>query len=270
MASSAKPLSGQRALVTGGSSGIGAGIVRAFAAAGADVILNYRSSGDEAARIAGEASREGARVVPVQADVSNPEGCRFLYDAALEEFGGVDIVVPNAGIQRDATVADMSLEDWRTVIDVHLTGQFLCAQAAVRQFRQQGREPDRSRALGEIIFVSSVHQATPWAGRVNYAASKGGVKLLMESVAQEVAVDGIRVNAIAPGAIRTPINAEAWADEEALRPLLELIPYGRIGEPDDIARAAVWLASDASDYVVGTTLFVDGGMALYPAFREGG
>jgi glucose 1-dehydrogenase len=268
--SAAHPLSGQRALVTGGSSGIGDGIVRAFAAAGADVILNYRSSGDEASRIAAEAGRKAGRVVPVQADVSKPDGCRSLYDAAVEEFGGVDIVVPNAGIQRDARFAEMTLKDWRKVIDVNLTGQFLCAQAAVRQFRLQGRDTERSSALGKIIFVSSVHQAIPWAGRANYAASKGGGKLLMESVAQEVAADGIRVNAIAPGAIRTPINEAAWKDEAALRSLLELIPYGRIGEPDDIARAAVWLASDASDYVVGTTLFVDGGMALYPAFREGG
>lgn len=270
MASPTKPLFGQRAIVTGGSSGIGEGIVRAFADAGADVILNYRSSEEDAARIAGEAGRNGRRVVPVQADVATPDGCHTLFDAALDAFGGVDIVVPNAGIQRDAPFADMTLEDWQKVIDVNLTGQFLCTQGAVRTFRRQGRNPDRSRALGKIILVSSVHQVIPWAGRANYTAAKGGAKLLMESVAQEVACDGIRVNAIAPGAIRTPINEEAWKDDEALRALLRLIPYGRIGEVEDIARAAVWLAADASDYVVGTTLFVDGGMTLYPAFREGG
>jgi len=263
-------LSGQRAIVTGGSSGIGAGIVRAFAVAGADVILNHRSSAEDAQSIADASSKDGGTVVPVQADVSDPEGCRSLYDAAVKAFGGVDILVANAGIQRDAAFTDMSLEEWRQVIDVNLTGQFLCAQAAVRRFREQGIDAERSRACGKIIFMSSVHQAIPWTGRANYAAAKGGVKLLMESVAQEVAREKIRVNAIAPGAIKTPINEDAWKDEESRKTLLGLIPYGRVGDVDDIARAAVWLASDLSDYVVGTTLFVDGGMTLYPSFSEGG
>jgi len=261
-------LAGQRAIVTGGSSGIGAGIVQAFAAAGADVILNHLSSGEDARSIAKSASRDGGKVVPVQADVSDPAGCGSLYDAAVETFGGVDILVANAGIQRDSRFTEMSLDEWRQVIDVNLTGQFLCAQGAVSRFREQGFDPDRSCALGKIIFMSSVHQTIPWAGRANYAAAKGGVKLLMESVAQEVAAEKIRVNAIAPGAIKTPINEEAWKDEESASKLLRQIPYGRIGEVDDISRAAVWLASDLSDYVVGTTLFVDGGMTLYPSLRD--
>ena len=262
-------LAGQRAIVTGGSSGIGAGIVRAFAAAGADVILNYRSSGEDAKRIA-DAAEGGGRIVPVQADISDPDGCAALFEAAVDAFGGVDILVANAGIQRDGGFAEMSLEDWRQVIDVNLTGQFLCAQGAVRRFRAQGMTVERSAALGKIVFISSVHQAIPWAGRANYAASKGGVKLLMESLAQEVAHEKIRVNAIAPGAIKTSINEDAWTDDDAREALLEKIPYGRIGESEDIARAAVWLASDHSDYVVGTTLFVDGGMTLYPGFRDDG
>lgn len=259
-----------RAIVTGASSGIGEAIARAFADAGASVIVNYRSSDEAAERIANEIRQRGGRAVAVQADVSKPEDCGRLFEAALQEFGGIDVVVANAGVQRDAAFTDMALEDWQRVIDVNLTGQFICAQEAVRCFRRQGLHPERSPALGKIIFTSSVHQVIPWAGHVNYAAAKGGLKLLMESMAQELAAEKIRVNAIAPGAIKTEINKDAWEDKEAEDKLLRLIPYGRIGEPEDVGKAAVWLASDESDYVVGTTLFVDGGMLLYPAFRDGG
>jgi glucose 1-dehydrogenase len=171
---------------------------------------------------------------------------------------------------RDAAFTDMTLEDWQSILDFNLTGQFLCAQEAVRCFRRQGFDLDRSPALGKIIFINSVHQVTPWAGHVNYAAAKGVLMLLIKSMAQELAAEKIRINAIAPGAIRTAINKKAWDSDKAEENLLKLIPYGRIGEPEDIGKAAVWLASDESDYVVGTTLFVDGGMLLYPAFREGG
>ena len=264
------PLAGQRAIVTGASSGIGEAIARAYADAGARVVVNYHSHAEQAQRIAGEIRQRGGHAIPVQADVSQPQDCRRLFDVVNQEFGGVDIVVANAGIQRDAALTEMTLDDWRKVIDVNLTGQFLCAQEAVRCFRRQGLSPDRSAALGKILFSSSVHQAIPWAGHANYAASKGGLKLFMESIAQELASEKIRVNAIAPGAIRTAINRQAWESEQEEEKLLALIPYGRVGEPEDIAKAAVWLASDDSDYVVGTTLFVDGGMLLYPAFREGG
>ncbi len=265
-----RSLRGQRALVTGASSGIGEAIARAFADAGASVLVNYRSGRDDAERIVREIREKGGRGVPVHADVSKPEGCRRLFDAVQQELGGIDIVVANAGIQRDAAFTDLTLEDWRQVIDVNLTGQFLCAQEAVRCFRRQGLDTARSRALGKIVFTSSVHQAIPWAGHSNYASAKGGLKLLMETMAQELASEKIRVNAIAPGAIKTAINREAWESEAGRKRLLELIPYGRIGEPEDVAKVAVWLASDDSDYVVGTTMFVDGGMTLYPAFREGG
>lgn len=265
-----RPLEGHRALVTGASSGIGEAIARSFAQAGAAVVLNYRSSEEDAERIAAEIRERGGRAVPVQADVSKPGDCGRLFDAVQEHLGGVDILAANAGIQRDAAFTEMTLDDWRMVIDVNLTGQFACAQEAVRRFRRQGLRPEVSPALGKVIFTSSVHQAIPWAGHVNYAAAKGGLKLLMESMAQELAGEKIRVNAIAPGAIKTEINRAAWEKEEAAQKLLQLIPYGRIGEPEDIGKAAVWLASDESDYVVGTTLFVDGGMMLYPAFREGG
>jgi glucose 1-dehydrogenase len=263
-------LANQRAIVTGASSGIGAAIARAFGAAGASVIVNYRSQADEAQRVVKDIVDHGGAAFAVQADISKPDDCEHLFEQAVQQLGGVDILVANAGIQRDAPIADMTLEQWRAVIDVNLTGQFLCAQKAVRRFRAQGRDPKRSRALGRIVFINSVHQRIPWAGHANYAAAKGGLKLLMETMAQEVAPERIRVNAIAPGAIRTAINKAAWQTEEAERSLLEHIPYGRIGEPEDVAQAALWLASDLSDYVVGATLFIDGGMLLYPAFREGG
>jgi glucose 1-dehydrogenase len=265
-----RSLDGQRSLVTGANSGIGEAIARGFAEAGASVIINYVSGHEDAERIANEIGERGGKAVPVRGDVSKPEDCGGLFDAAEQEFGGVDIVVANAGIQRDAPFTELTVEDWRKVIDINLTGQFLCAQEAVRRFRRQGLDPQRSPALGKIIFTNSVHQEIPWAGHANYAAAKGGLKLLMETMAQELAPEKIRVNAIAPGAIKTAINWEAWESEEARAKLLKLIPYGRIGEAEDVAKAAVWLACDESDYVVGTTLFVDGGMMLYPGFRKGG
>ena len=260
----------QRAIITGASSGIGEAIARTFADAGASVVVNYRSSQEAAERIVDEIRQRGGQAIPVQADVSKPQDCGKLFEAAQKEFGGIDIVVANAGMQRDAAFTEMSLEDWQKVLDVNLTGQFICAQEAVRRFRKQGLDPKRSPAMGKIIFTNSVHQVIPWAGHVNYATAKGGLKLLMESMAQELAAEKIRVNAIAPGAIKTAINKDAWESEEARNKLLKLIPYGRVGEPEDISKAAVWLASDESDYVVGTTLFIDGGMLLYPSFREGG
>lgn len=263
-------LSGQRAVVTGASSGIGEAIARSVAAAGASVVINYRSSRDAAERICAEITDQGGTAVPIQADVSKPEDCSRLFKEAQEALGGLDILVANAGIQRDAAFTELTLDDWRTVLEVNLTGQFLCAQEAVRRFRQQGLEPTRSAALGKVIFTSSVHQEIPWAGHANYATAKGGLKLLMESMAQELANEKIRVNAIAPGAIKTSINRDAWETEAARKRLLKLIPYGRVGNPEDVGNVAAWLASDAADYVVGTTIFVDGGMTLFPGFREGG
>ena len=262
-------LQGQRAVVTGASSGIGAAAAKALAAAGASVLLTYHSSADEAEAVADEARESGPSVHVVRADISDPADCARLFEEADDLLGGIDIMVANAGVQKDAAFAELSLEDWRKVIDVNLTGQFLCAQEAVRRFRRQGGT-DASVAAGKIVFTSSVHQAIPWAGHANYASAKGGLKLLMQSMAQELSAEKIRINAVAPGAIKTDINKDAWQDEEAEQKLLKLIPYGRVGVPEDVARAILWLASDASDYVVGTTLFVDGGMMLFPAFREGG
>jgi glucose 1-dehydrogenase len=265
-----KLLTGQKALVTGASSGIGRGIALAMGMAGADVVVNYSRGADAAAEVVRQIRTEGGRAIAVQADVSRESDVEQMFRTMMNEFGTVDILVNNAGLQQDANFTDMTLAQWNTVIGINLTGQFLCAREAVREFRRRGVVPDVSCAAGKIICVSSVHEVIPWAGHVNYAASKGGVMLMMKSIAQEVAPYRIRVNSIAPGAIRTPINRTAWESPEAYSDLMRLVPYKRIGEPEDIGRAAVWLASDQSDYVHGTSLFVDGGMTLYPGFEEGG
>ena len=188
----------------------------------------------------------------------------------IEKFGTIDILINNAGIQKDAPLESMSLDDWQLVLNVNLTGQFLCAREAVKEFLRRGVVPERSCSAGKIICMSSVHQVIPWAGHVNYASSKGGIEMMMKSMAQELAPKKIRVNAIGPGAIKTPINYNAWSTPEAAEKLLTLIPYKRIGDPEDIGKVAVWLASDESDYVVGTTIFADGGMLLYPGFTTNG
>jgi glucose 1-dehydrogenase len=269
-----KVLRGQKALVTGANSGIGRAVAIALCQAGADVVINYRSGDEEAMRVVEDATHCGCktngRAIVHKADVSKEDEVRAMYERMFAEFGTIDILVANAGLQKDATFEDMSLEQWNTVIGVNLTGQFLCCRQAVREFKRRGVRPDVSCAAGKIICMSSVHDAIPWAGHVNYAASKGGVMLMMKSIAQEVAPYRIRVNSICPGAVRTPINRPAWETPQAYRELLKLIPYKRIGEPDDIARAAVWLASDEADYITGINLYIDGGMTLYPGFEAGG
>ena len=267
-----RPLEGQKALVTGASSGIGAGVAHALAAAGAAVAINHASpkSAPAAEAVAKGVREIGGTAIVLRADVSREAEVEAMVAAFLDAFGRLDILVANAGIQRDAPIEAMTLAQWQEVLDVNLIGQFLCARAAVRCFERQGVDPDLSRAAGKIICMSSVHQVIPWAGHINYAASKGGVEMFMKSLAQEVASRRIRVNAIAPGAIRTDINRAAWETPEARERLLRLIPYGRIGEAEDVAKAAVWLASDESDYVTGASIFVDGGMALYPEFRDNG
>jgi glucose 1-dehydrogenase len=263
-------LEGQRALVTGANSGIGEAIARGMAEAGAAVVVNHVSGDDRAQRVVDEIREKGGRAVAIRADVSKEDEVQAMFRRAVAELGTIDILVNNAGLQDDAPFHEMTLAQWRKVIDVNLTGQFLCAREAVREFMRRGMQPELSCALGKIICISSVHDVIPWAGHANYAASKGGVALLMKTMAQELAMRKIRVNSISPGAIKTKINTDAWKTDEAEAELLKLIPYYRVGVPRDIARAAVWLASDHSDYVCGATLYVDGGMTLYPEFREGG
>jgi glucose 1-dehydrogenase len=269
-ASTYPSLRGQTALVTGASSGIGAGVARALGAAGAAVAVNYVAGPEAAEAVVAQIREAGGTAMAVRADVSREDDVQAMFCAIAGAWASLDILVSNAGIQKDAVIAEMTLAQWNAVLGVNLTGTFLCAREAARAMIRQGIRPGVSRAAGKIICVSSVHEVIPWAGHVNYAASKGGVKLLMQSLAQELAPHRIRVNSIAPGAIQTPINRPAWETPEALTSLLTLIPYGRIGQPEDIGKAVAWLASDDADYVHGQTIFVDGGMTLYPEFARGG
>ncbi|MER6290635.1 SDR family oxidoreductase [Streptomyces sviceus] len=266
----AQLLRGQKALVTGANSGIGLATAIALGRAGADVVVNYVVGAHEAEDVVKEIEGFGVRAYAHEADVSDEDQVKAMVARMVEEFGTIDIMVANAGLQRDSAVTEMTLAQWQKVLDVNLTGQFLCAREAAKEFVRRGVVEEVSRSAGKIICMSSVHQVIPWSGHVNYASSKGGVGMLMQTLAQELAPKRIRVNAVAPGAIRTPINRDAWSTPEAEADLLRLIPYHRVGDPEDIANAVVAMASDLLDYVVGTTLYVDGGMTLFPGFATGG
>lgn len=268
--SSSSRLKGQKALVTGASSGIGRAIAKALAAAGAAVAVNYVGNPAAARQVVEEIESEGGIALAIEADVSQERQVRAMFERVIHEFGTLDILVNNAGVQRDAPLVEMTVEQWNEVLAVNLTGYFLCAREAAKEFIRRGVVPEVSKAAGKIICISSVHEVIPWARHSNYAASKGGVSLFMKSIAQELAPYRIRVNSIAPGAIKTAINRRAWETPAAEAKLLQLIPYGRVGVPEDVASVAVWLASDEADYVHGATLFVDGGMCLYPGFATGG
>lgn len=265
-----KLLKGQKALVTGANSGIGKAVAIALGQAGADVVVNYVRDDGSADEVVQTITKSGSRALAIQADVSQEPQVQAMFAKMLKDFRTIDILVSNAGLQKDAPLEEMTLAQWNTVIGVNLTGQFLCAREAVREFKRRGVVKEVSVSAGKIICMSSVHETIPWAGHVNYAASKGGVMLMMKSIAQEVAPYRIRVNSICPGAIRTPINTDAWSTPEAYNSLMTLIPYKRIGEPEDIGRVTAFLASDQADYINGASIFVDGGMTLYPGFATGG
>ncbi len=266
-----RKLEGQIAIITGASSGIGAGCALEMAKAGATVIVNYpMPQGKEMAEgVVAQILTEGGKGVPYKCDVSKETEVQQMFTDVVKQFGTVDILVNNAGLQKDAPFTEMTLDQWNFVLGVNLTGQFLCAREAIKEFLRRG-VTDKSKAVGKIICMSSVHEVIPWAGHANYAASKGGVMLMMKTIAQEFAPKNIRINSIAPGAIATPINHDAWDTQAHLQELLKLIPQKRVGQVEDIGKVAVWLASDDSDYVNGTTLFVDGGMTLYPGFEDNG
>jgi glucose 1-dehydrogenase len=263
-------LDGQTALVTGGNTGIGAAVSRAFGRAGANVAINYIKQEDTANKLADTIRQSGSRAMTVRADISHDKDVRDMFQQVISHFGTVDILINNAGIEADAPLLDMDFEQWRKVMAVNLDGAFLCAREAAREFIRRGVVAERSRAAGKIIFTSSVHEIIPWTGGSNYPASKGGLMLFMKSIAQELAPRKIRVNSIGPGAIKTDINKSDWESPDAEKGVLDLIPYGRWGEPEDIAKVAIWLASDEADYITGTTIYVDGGMLLYPAFMQAG
>ena len=263
-------LTGQSALVTGANSGIGMAVAMALANDGANVVVNYVTHPEAADDVVKQIETNGGNALAVQADVSKEDEVQAMFKQMFDKYGTIDILVNNAGIQKDSAFENMSLADWQLVLNVNLTGQFLCTREAVREFLRRGIISERSCAAGKVICMSSVHEIIPWAGHVNYATSKGGIDMMMKSIAQELAPKKIRINSIGPGAIQTPINKIAWETPEALNKLLTLIPYGRIGQPEDIGKVVVWLASDEADYVNGTTIFVDGGMLLYPGFSTNG
>ena len=265
-------LRNQVAIVTGASSGIGSGIAKSLAAAGAAVVVNHSSqrSLEEAQAVLKEITDAGGKGITYQCDVSKEDQVIAMFQDVVSQLGAVDILVNNAGIQKDAQFTEMTIDQWNAVIGVNLTGQFLCAREAVKEFLRRGIDPSRSIACGKIIHISSVHEIIPWAGHANYASSKGAVRMLMQTLAQEYGADRIRVNSICPGAIQTPINKGAWETPEALNALLTLIPYNRIGQPQDIGNLAAFLASDLADYITGTSIFVDGGMTTFESFSTGG
>jgi glucose 1-dehydrogenase len=265
-----RKLEGQVAIVTGASSGIGAGVAKSLAKEGAAIVVNYSSSEDKAQKVLDEIKSDGGEGFLFKADVSSEDDVIAMFNETYKNYDTVDILVNNAGLQKDSVFHEMTLKEWNHVIDINLTGQFLCAREAIKEFLKRGVVPEKSKSAGKIICMSSVHEVIPWAGHVNYAASKGGVMMLMKSLAQEYAPKKVRVNSIGPGAIRTPINHAAWQTPSAYNNLLKLIPANRIGEVEDIGGAAVWLASDDSEYVTGITLFIDGGMLLYPGFEDNG
>jgi glucose 1-dehydrogenase len=265
-----KKLAGQSALVTGASSGIGEGVALALGEAGANVVVNYNSNSDSANVVVEKIKAFGSKAIAIQADVSKEESVQAMFKQMIDEFGTIDVLVNNAGLQKDARFDEMTLAQWQTVIDINLTGQFLCAREAIREFLRRGPVPERSLATGKIICMSSVHELIPWAGHVNYASSKGAIKMFIQSLAQEYGDRKIRVNSICPGAIQTPINRVAWETPQALNSLMTLIPYNRIGQPGDIGKLAVFLASDDSDYITGTSIFIDGGMTVFEGFSTGG
>ncbi|WPO83504.1 glucose 1-dehydrogenase [Chryseobacterium sp. JJR-5R] len=265
-------LQNQVAVVTGSSSGIGAGIVKSLASAGATVVVNHSSerSAGEAEAILKEITEAGGKGIVCQCDVSKEDQVVKMFQDVVSQLGTVDILVNNAGVQKDAKFTEMTLDQWNTVIGINLTGQFLCSREAIKEFLRRGIDPSRSVACGKIIHISSVHEIIPWAGHANYAASKGAIRMLMQTLAQEYGADKIRVNSICPGAIQTPINKDAWSTPDALNSLMNLVPYNRIGQPQDIGNLAVFLASDLADYITGASMFVDGGMTTFESFSTGG
>lgn len=265
----------QTVLVTGASSGIGQGIAIAFGRLGANVIINYHSDEAGAGNTLKQVEAGGGKGLVIKANAGDEGDVKLMFDKGIAAFGRINVLIANAGIQQDSAFASMTIEQWNKVINTNLTGHFLCAREAIRHFETIGAGSgpaagNETPAIGNIIFMSSVHDIIPWSGHVNYASSKGGILMLMKSLALEVAPKKIRVNAISPGAIATDINQDVWSDETKKKELMKLIPYKRIGLPEDVAKVAVWLASADSDYVTGTTIYVDGGMTLYPGFENNG
>ncbi|MFB6343029.1 3-oxoacyl-ACP reductase FabG [Saccharicrinis sp. FJH62] len=261
-------LKGKVALITGASSGIGKAIALRFAAEGATVVVNHFNQEDKAREVVEKIRSENGKAIYIEADISDETAVKAMFAKIMERIGTLDILVNNAGRQKDAPFWDMSLQDWNAVINVDLTGHFLCTREAAKLFLQ--KETHEDEMPGNIIFITSVHQNIPWAQRANYTAAKAGASMLMKTAAMELAPKNIRVNAVAPGAVKTAINIENFRDPNEKEKILRKIPFGKAGRAEDIASAVLWLASSEAGYITGETLFVDGGMELYADFAHGG
>ncbi|MEO6761743.1 MAG: glucose 1-dehydrogenase [Candidatus Saccharimonadales bacterium] len=256
-------LDGKRALVTGGNSGIGEAIARQLSLAGARVAINYVSHPEMADKIVNDIQSSGGEAIAIDADISNTASVEAMFQKMDETWGGIDILINNAGVDgAESHGWDMAVEEFQKVIHINLLGNFYCARQALKRMVTQ--------KSGVVLSTSSVHEVIAWTGHSAYTASKAGIGMLTKTLAQEAAPFGVRVLSLAPGAVKTPINENVWGNQAGLKDLLEKIPLGRIGQPEEIARMAVVLVSDVASYVTGRTIFVDGGMTDYPDFAHGG
>ncbi len=253
----------KRALVTGGNTGIGQAIALHLAEAGADVAINYVAQPDAAQATVEEIKKHGRRALPLEADVTDTAAVDQMFAEAEKAWGGIDILVNNAGIDGKRSVGwEDDPDSWRKVLEVNLFGAYYCARRAMKGMI--------TRKNGVVLNITSVHEIIPWEGYSAYTTSKAAAGMMTKTLAMEAAPYGVRVVALAPGAVKTPINQSVWSNPKQLKDLLTKIPLDRMAETDEVAQMAVVLVSDAASYVTGTTVYVDGGMTLYANFEHGG
>lgn len=255
-------LEGKVVIITGAATGLGKAMALRFGKEKAKIVINYRNPDRNVNDMIKEIEQSGGQAIAVQGDVTVEEDMKNLIREATEQFGTLDVMINNAGVENEVPSHELTLNDWNHVINTNLTGAFLGCREAISYMLKHNIQ-------GSILNMSSVHEIIPWPHFVHYAASKGGMKLMTETLALEYAPKRIRVNNIGPGAINTPINAEKFEDPILRQGVIDMIPMGYIGEPEEIAAVAAWLASSEASYVTGITLYADGGMTKYPSFQGG-